>query len=96
MKGLFAGVDLDADEWKKVLAWGNAEALPGSQDRRDCDGRIIRWSEYGQRTVFGWHIDHAVPTALGGLDAPSNLRARHWLGNCSAGGILGALLGSSR
>jgi hypothetical protein len=61
----------------------------------DCDGRLIFLSDYGKNTAHGWHVDHKVPIALGGTDAPSNLRARHWLGNCRAGGLLGDVLGKS-
>jgi len=58
----------------------------------DCDGRVMCWSEYGLKSSFGWEIDHAIPTRLGGPDIVSNLRARHWQGNRSAGGILGNAL----
>ncbi len=59
----------------------------------DCDGRIIRRSEYGRISDNGWQVDHVHPTALGGGDHWANLRPRHWRGNCSAGGLLGGLLG---
>lgn len=54
----------------------------------DCDGRIIKRSEYGKLTPHGWHKDHTVPKALGGADHISNYRPRHWQGNTSAGGLL--------
>lgn len=62
--------------------------------RVDCDGRFIKWSEYGKLSEFGWEIDHIHATILGGPDTPDNTRARHWRGNRSAGGILGGLLGN--
>ena len=83
---------LNAEEGRKHTAWANATSIPGSTDKIDCDGRIIRWSEYGQRTTYGWEIDHIRPTILGGGDGPYNLRARDWQGNRSAGGMLGSLL----
>ncbi|HZT51902.1 MAG TPA: HNH endonuclease signature motif containing protein [Stellaceae bacterium] len=59
----------------------------------DCDNRIIRFTEYGRYTAFGWQVDHIRPVALGGIDAMTNLRPRHWQGNSFAGGLLGGLLG---
>ncbi len=88
----------EQNETRKCNAWNNAAAVPGQPDlRRDCDGRLIRWSEYGQLTSLGWEIDHITPTRLGGLNTLGNVRARHWHGNRSAGGILGnALLNAGR
>lgn len=60
----------------------------------DCDGRTIRKSDYGKLTEYGWQIDHAVPTAFGGLNVFANKRPRHWRGNSMAGGIIGSLLSS--
>jgi hypothetical protein len=80
------------DERRKMAAWNSARALEDSSDRIDCDGRVICWKEYGKTTAYGWEIDHATPTAVGGLDACDNLRARHWLGSRITGGLLGGLL----
>jgi len=81
----------------KAAAWKNASPLLGTSEMRlDCDGRYINWSEYGKTSAFGWQIDHIIPVSLGGSDVPSNVRARHYLGNTSAGGILGALLNAKR
>ncbi len=79
------------DERRKIVAWSDARSLEDSPDRIDCNGRVIRWSEYGKTTAYGWEIDHATPTAVGGTDVCGNLRARHWLGDRSAGGLLGGL-----
>ena len=57
----------------------------------DCDGRIIRRSEYGLYTAHGWQVDHIIPSMVGGKDFLGNLRPRHWLGNSAAGGLLGNL-----
>jgi hypothetical protein len=89
--GLFGLLGQTEDERRKSIAWGNARPIANSLDRIDCDERIMCWSEYGQMTACGWEIDHAKPTALGGLDVYNNLRARHWQGNRSAGGLLGGL-----
>ncbi|MGQ0677244.1 MAG: hypothetical protein ACT4N4_14330 [Rhodospirillales bacterium] len=61
--------------------------------RIDCDGRIIWRSEYGKYTAHGWHVDHDIPSILGGGDGFANLRPRHWLGNTRAGGLLGGIGG---
>jgi hypothetical protein len=89
--GLFGLLGQTEDERRKNVAWNNADSIANSFDRIDCDGRTIRWAEYGKTTACGWEIDHATPTAIGGLDVSGNLRARHWHGNRSAGGLLAAL-----
>ncbi|MCG8652246.1 MAG: hypothetical protein MI861_20570 [Pirellulales bacterium] len=79
----------DYSEQRKRTAWSATAEVSGRPDlRRDCDGRLIRWSEYGQLTELGWEIDHTPPLALGG----GYIRARHWRGNRSAGGHLGNAL----
>ena|ERR1700730_1967818 len=79
------------NEQRKAAAWFKAAPANGPyiDFRIDCDGRLIRWPDYGVRSEFGWEIDHIVPKAMGGTDDLSNLRARHWHGNSSAGGVLG-------
>jgi hypothetical protein len=78
------------EHYRRQVAWENATPfVDGREFRIDCDGRFIRWSEYGLYSTYGWQIDHIRPTALGGNDMLGNLRARHWEGNCSAGGVLG-------
>lgn len=89
--GLFGLLGQMEDERRKNVAWNNARPVANSSDRIDCDERTIRWAEYGKTTAYGWEIDHATPTALGGSDVYGNLRARHWHGNRSAGGLLAAL-----
>ena len=92
MIGLF-GVNVDGA--RKRIAWGKAFPVPGtdsSQVRKDAYGWFIHWSEYGNRdSAFGWEIDHAIPTVLGGSNRASNLRALHWRNNASGGGLLSGL-----
>ena len=76
------------------LIFTRANPVPGAPGvARDCDGRIICRSDYGAYSEFGWQVDHIQPIALGGLLGEFlNMRPRHWHGNTSAGGLLGALL----
>ena len=94
LHGLIAFVGQTEDERRKMTAWNSAEPLEDSPDRIDCDGRVIRWADYGKTTAYGWEIGHATPVAVGGLDGYSNIRARHWLGSRIPGGLLGGLFRS--
>jgi hypothetical protein len=58
----------------------------------DDDGNIIGRQHHGKYTDFGWHVDHILPVALGGMHHAGNVRARHWKTNTAAGGVLGGLL----
>jgi hypothetical protein len=82
---------IDYTEWRKNAAWINSA---GSLyvECYDCDGSLIKLSEYGLLSEFGWEVDQVVPSRVGGPDHFDNLRARHWRGNRRAGGLLGAFL----
>lgn len=93
MADFLASLLFSDEENRKRTAWSNASDVPTQTDIRiDCDGRYIRWSDYGKLSEYGWEIDHTIPTALGGLNILGNIRARHWRGNRSAGGLLGGLM----
>jgi hypothetical protein len=79
------------DERCKMAAWNRIDSLEDSSDRIDCDGRVIRWADYGKTTAYGWELDQAAPAAVGGPDVCGNLRARHWLGSRITGGLPGGL-----
>lgn len=87
---------LPTEEQRKVAAWQKAFVVPGRDPalvRKDAFGWFIQWTDYGDRTsAWGWEIDHHHPTALGGFDGFSNLRALHWRNNASLGGLLSAAL----
>jgi hypothetical protein len=84
---------LSIEENRKLTAWGRAIVVPGYDARlvrKDVFGWFIQWADYGNRdSAYGWEIDHAVPTILGGIDGLQNLRALHWRNNASMGGLLG-------
>lgn len=86
--------DLPWPEQKKIAAWTACDPIPGLPPgdwRRDAYGSTIRRADYGKQTEYGWEVDHAHPTALGGPDALHNVRALHWRSNRSLGGLLGNL-----
>ena len=83
-------------EQRKLVAWHSATPAIGRDPnyvRQDAFGWFIHWSDYGNRNSdYGWEIDHAQATILGGSDNLSNLRALHWHNNASIGGLLGSAL----
>ena len=89
MSNLF---DSTKDDQPKLEAWSKCISPPGFDGsiwRWDAFGSVIRWSDYGDRSSeYGWEIDHAVPSILGGGDGLHNLRALHWRNNASLGGAL--------
>lgn len=79
----------------KIAAWTACRPLDGHSPtdyRVDAYGHIIRWADYGTQGDHGWEIDHEIPSALGGSDHSTNLRALHWKRNRSLGGSLGNAL----
>ena len=82
---------------EKLAAWNKATPIIGYNSaiwRRDDFGWVIGWAHYGNRdSDYGWELDHVRPTALGGLETTSNIRAPHWRNNVRLGGLLGGALG---
>lgn len=71
---------------RKLSAWSLAQPAPNydpTRYRRDAYGSWIAWTEYGQRTTYGWEIDHELPKAHfpGAANQPANQRALHWKNN---------------
>lgn len=92
---------LDREEVRKRAAWEAAHPvtgglLSGGEFRNDDFGHLMRWSDYGTCESFGWEIDHRLPTALGGSDELSNLRAVNSRHNRRMGGLLGNALADWR
>ena len=67
------------------LVWRKGHPIEGYDPaswRRDDYGRVMRYSDYGDRTSeFGWEIDHIVKKEHGGTDSLSNLRPLNWVSN---------------
>ena len=95
MSFLAAMAQLDSPERRKRIAWEKAHIVLGcdpDHTRKDDFGWFIEWSSYGDRnSPWGWEIDHAQPTILGGSDSAPNLRALHWHNNASLGGLLSGI-----
>ena len=53
---------------------------------------MMHWDEYGQYSQFGWHVHRLHDGAFGGRYTKHNIVGRHWHGNTSDGGSLGAFL----
>lgn len=68
--------------------WDKATIVPNYNPdiwRKDFAGAWIRKDAYGQRTKYGWEVDHLVPVSHGGSDDLSNLTALHWQNNVTKG-----------
>ena len=91
---------LSSEEARKRSVWATTRPLNAltasyypAGSAFDEEGSVICFSHYGKcDSQYGWEIDHRTPTALGGLNVSSNLRALHWKSNRRHGGILGGAL----
>ncbi len=69
---------------KETWPYSKFEMDP-NEYRFDDHGAIIKWSEYGKETDFGWTLDHMFPKSKGGDDNILNLQVLHWKNNKEKG-----------
>lgn len=83
------------DDYRKIYVWQKGLLIPGQDPtlwRYDDYYMVIKWSDYGDRSsVYGWEIDHCIPSSFGGADDISNLRPLNWFNNARYGGALSNL-----
>lgn len=73
--------ELLKDLWKKDQVWAKGRIIPNFDStvwRWDSFGSVMKYSEYGQTTAYGWEIDHIDPD---GSDDLWNLQPLYWLNN---------------
>lgn len=62
----------------KEFCWEHSKPIPGKDPnlfRKDPYGNQIYKGAYGMHGPQSWQIDHIIPQARGGSDAPRNLQA---------------------
>lgn len=69
----------------RVEAWERCARIPGCDKsvwRQDAEGRVIRWSDFGDRfSRYGWEVMTLPPTGVFGRAlARRRLVAVHWRG----------------
>jgi hypothetical protein len=80
------------EERRPYIAWLNAGGSFDNPWLFDQDGHLIPLDDHGKNSEHGWHVHRIHDGALGGRYTASNIVARHWRGNISDGGRLGAIL----
>lgn len=69
----------------RIEAWERCALIPGCDRavwRQDAAGRVIRWSDFGDRfSRYGWEVaSRPRPGVLGRALAAKRLEAVHWRG----------------
>ncbi len=78
----------NTDEKIKLQVWNKGRVINGFDPsiwRRDTCGAVMKYSDHGETTKYGWEIDHIYPKARGGSDLISNLQPMQWSNNRSKG-----------
>lgn len=70
-----------------VLVWQKATIVPGhnsAEIRQDCCGAWIKFADFGKRdSVYGWEVDHIIPTSKDGAHVLANVQPLHWKNNAA-------------
>lgn len=86
-------------EQKKIAAWTACRPYldwPPTDWRIDRHDTLIRRSDHGRQTEYGWEVDHVCALALGGTDTLDNVEALHWRTNRQLGAHVGNALSAAR
>jgi len=70
---------------RRIQAWDSCSYIPGCDKaiwRQDADGRVIRWSDFGDRfSRYGWEMrDRPATGLLGRALQLHTAEATHWRG----------------
>jgi 5-methylcytosine-specific restriction endonuclease McrA len=70
-----------------ILVWQKATIVPGYDAaviRKDRCGAWIRLADFGNRnSLYGWEVDHIVPTSRNGDHTIDNVQPLHWRNNAA-------------
>lgn len=70
-----------------VLVWQKATIVPGYNPaviRKDRCGAWIKLADFGKRSsIYGWEVDHIIPTSRRGAHVLNNVQPLHWKNNAA-------------